>query len=212
MADITQTTPAYNPADANTLDGVNNLLQEKIFLHMQKVLPGIVQSYDRMTNRAIIRPAITGVASKGQKVPKETLFNIPVFCMSGGGIVMSFPVRVGDKGWLVACDRDISIFKQNLEESSPNTYRKHEYQDAFFLPDKINEISVGEDDEGALVISTIGGITKFSLKEGEVKITGNTIIEGSLTVSGEVTGVGIPLSTHVHGGIEPGTGTTEVPQ
>lgn len=198
MEEITKTIPAYNPADVNTLDGLNNVLQDKILMNMEKVLPGIVQSYDRNTNRATIQPAITGIASQGQKVAREPLINIPVFSMSGGGIVLSFPLKQGDTGWLIAADRNISIFKQNLEESAPNDYRKHTFQDSFFLPDKINDLSISNEDDGAVVIQTTDGSAKFTLGASGINITGNTTINGDLTVTGEATISGIAYSTHVH--------------
>lgn len=198
MEEITKTIPAYNPADVNTLDGLNNVLQDKILMNMEKVLPGIVQSYDRNTNRATIQPAITGIASQGQKVAREPLINIPVFSMAGGGIVLSFPLKQGDTGWLIAADRNISIFKQNLEESAPNDYRKHTFQDSFFLPDKINDLSISNEDDGALVIQTTDGNAKFTLGASGINITGNTTINGDLTVTGEATISGIAYSTHVH--------------
>jgi hypothetical protein len=139
--EITQTVPSANPADCNTLDGLNNLLQDKLFLNLKKVCPGIVQSYNKTTNRAVIKPAITGVASQGQKVSKEPLINIPVLKLSGGGTTISFPIKSGDTGWLIACDRNISIFKQKLKESAPNDFRKHQYEDSFFIPDAINYTS-----------------------------------------------------------------------
>lgn len=217
--EITKAIPDYNPADANTLSGLNNMLQNKISMSIDCAIPGIVQSYDRTTNRAVVKPAITGVASQGQKVSKEPLINIPVFCMSGGGIVMSFPVKQGDTGWLVANDRNISIFKQNLEESAPNDYRKHHFLDAFFLPDKINDINYSQDDNGAFVIQTLTGTTKITLKEGVITLTspsvvinGDTTINGTLTVSTETITNGIAFTTHVHGGVQTGSGSTGVPR
>lgn len=205
MSDVTKTIPAYNPADSSTLSGLNNILQDKLSMNIECAIPGIVQSYDRNTNRAVIKPAITGVASQGQKVSKEPLINIPVFCMSGGGIIMSFPVQIGDKGWLIANDRNISIFKQSLEESAPNDLRKHNFLDAFFLPDKINDINFSQEDDGAFVIQTITGSTKITLKEGVITLTspsvivnGDTVINGSLTVTTETTTNGIPFTTHIH--------------
>ncbi len=218
MTDITQTIPAREPSDTTSLEGLCRLIKDVTLMDMEKVLPGVVQSYDRVNNRAIVKPAITGVAALGQKIPKNPLVNIPVLTLQGGGIYMSFPLKEGDKGWLVACDRDISIFKQCLSESSPNSYRKHCFNDAFFIPDKINSISVSEEDDGAIVISTESGSAKFSLKEGEIKLTGNTtivgntMINGSLTVSEEVVGNGIELSAHVHGGVQSGSGSTGGPQ
>lgn len=135
---IAKTLPSNNPADSNTLDGLNNFLTDKIAYNIKKVIPGIVQSYDKTKNRAVVKPAITGVASQGQKVSKDALVDIPVLKLSGGGTTMSFPIKQGDTGWIIAADRNISIFKQNLEESAPNDYRKHCFEDSFFIPDAIN--------------------------------------------------------------------------
>ncbi len=212
MADITQTIPSREPADTNSLEGLCRMIKDVTLMDMEKVLPGIVQSYDRTTNRAVVKPAITGVASLGQKISKLPIVNIPVLTLQGGGIFLSFPLKQGDTGWLVACDRDISIFKQKLEESSPNSYRKHCFNDAFFIPDRINSLSVGEEDDGALIISTQSGSAKLSLKDSGISIVGDTVISGNLNVSGDVTGAGISLSTHIHSGVEPGSGNTGVPQ
>lgn len=192
--EIAQTIPSNNPADSNTLDGLNNILIDKIFLNLHKVCPGIVQSYDRATNRAVIKPAITGIASQGQKVSKEPLVNIPVLNLSGGGFVLSFPVKQGDTGWLIASDRNISIFKQNLAESAPNDFRKHCFEDSFFIPDKINDLNILDND--SVIIQNTDGTTSISLKDdlitliattinltGTTTITGNTSIIGNLTVS-----------------------------
>ena len=142
MSEIAKTIPAYNPADANTLDGLNNVFLNKIMMNVDCVIPGIVQSYNKTTNRAVIKPAITGVASQGQKISKEPYIDIPVYMPSAGDCIIAFPIQAGQTGWLIACDRNISIFKQNMSESAPNDYRKHKFEDAFFLPDAINHTGV----------------------------------------------------------------------
>ena len=197
--EITKTLPSNNPADTDTLDGLNNFFADKISQNIKKVIPGIVQSYNRNTNRAVIKPAITGVATQGQKVSKEPLSNIPVLTLGGGGIGLSFPVKAGDTGWLIAADRNISIFKQNLAESAPNDFRKHQYEDSFFIPDKINDINITDAD--TFYIQTLTGATSFNLKEnlmnlisqvinltGATTITGDTSVVGNLTVSTGATG------------------------
>lgn len=142
--EITQSISSENPADNGTLEGLNDFLQDKMYLHLEKVIPGIVQSYDKATNRATIKPAITGIATQGAKVPKDVLNNIPVLQLGGGDVTMTFPIKAGMTGWLIASDRDISIFKSIKSETAPNTPRKHKYQDSFFIPDAIN--ATGSDD------------------------------------------------------------------
>ena len=144
MTEIAQTFSSENPADNDSLAGLNDFMQDKFYLHLEKVIPGIVQSYDKTTNRAVIKPAITGIATQGQKVSKDVIENIPVIQFGGGDVTMTFPIKAGMTGWLIAADRDISIFKSIKEETAPNTPRKHKYQDSFFIPDAIN--AAGTDD------------------------------------------------------------------
>lgn len=144
MTEIAQTIAGENPADNDSLAGLNEFMQDKFYLHLEKVIPGIVQSYDKTTNRAVIKPAITGIATQGQKVSKDVIENIPVVQFGGGDVTMTFPIKAGMTGWLIAADRDISIFKSIKEETAPNTPRKHKYQDGFFIPDAIN--NTGTDD------------------------------------------------------------------
>ncbi|MBQ2285204.1 MAG: hypothetical protein II244_06030 [Clostridia bacterium] len=191
--EITKTIPAHNPADENTLDGLNNLLTDKISMGIQSATPAIVQSYNKNTNRAVVKPAITGVASQGQKISKEPYIDIPVLKLSGGGVTMSFPIKPGDTGWLIACDRNISIFKQNLQESAPNDYRKHKFEDSFFIPDSIN--GSGSDDftiQSASQIFSIGDeINASTLKVGN-GATGTFLSKDNKTITvenGIVTGI-----------------------
>lgn len=195
--EITKTIPSHNPADENTLDGLNNVLIDKISMGIQNVIPAIVQSYDKVTNRAIVKPAITGVASQGQKISKEPYIDIPVLNLSGGGFVISFPIKQGDIGWLVACDRNISIFKQNLEESAPNDYRKHKFEDGFFIPDKINNTPTKDN---SLIIQNSTGTVSIELTETGVNISGITDVTGNTTITGNTSVVGsLTVSTGATG-------------
>lgn len=176
--EITKTPPVHNPADESTLDGLNNVLMDKISMGIQNVLPAIVQSYNKATNRAVVKPAITGVASQGQKVPKEPYIDIPVLQLSGNILI---PIKPNSTGWLVACDRNISIFKQNLEESAPNDFRKHKFEDGFFIPDAINIAGVDN-------LTIDAKDTNLDLKTSQnLTINGTTGLNGTYTVSNGTT-------------------------
>lgn len=198
MTEIAQTISSENPADNGTLEGLNDFFQDKMFLHLEKVLPGIVESYDKTTNRATIRPAITGIATQGTKVPKDLLPNIPVLQLGGGNVTMTFPIKAGMTGWLIASDRDISIFKKIKAETAPNTPRKHKFQDSFFIPDAIN--ATGSDDfqiksENSSFNLDNTSITEttqsYSLTANTLNITGTagTITASSLNATAAFSGI-----------------------
>lgn len=173
--------PAYNPADLGTLEGLLLYFNDQINLDLECCLPAIVVSYDRAANRAVLQPAVSEVATSGQKISRDKLYDIPVLTMSGGGYFINFPLSPGDTGWIVACDRDISLFKQNLTETAPNTYQKHRFSDAFFVPDKVKNFTIAGTD-GGLVISNLGGNNKIVLNGSNLEIT-----SAGVTVTGPTT-------------------------
>ncbi len=223
--------PAVNPSDVRTQAGILEFTQKKFKSTIEKVIPAQVISYDRATNRAEVQILPLDITSTGEKLQRRPLLNIPILTLTGGGFVFSLPVKAGDVGWIVASDKDISVFKQTLAEYTPNTYRRHKYEDSFFIPDNLNGFTIAEDDNEAVLLSSVDGVTKISLKDGvatitaasvivngETTINGNTTINGDLNISGtatattEVVGGGISLTGHVHGGVTGGSGTTGTPQ
>jgi len=53
--------------------------------------------------------------------------------------------------------------------------------------------------------------TEINITAPDVKVIGDITHTGSQVTSGEVTASGIDLSTHVHGGVDPGSGTSGGP-
>lgn len=224
--------PALNPADTGSEAGVLEFVQKKILSRIEKVAPAKVVSYDRVQNRAVVQILPQEITSTGGKLQRRQMVNIPVLTLSGGGFWLGFPLQPGDVGWIIAADRDISVFKQQLSEYAPNTYRKHKYDDSFFVPDRVNNYTIAEEDSGAVLISSVDGATKVSIKGGQVTVTaantvinaanatinaattvnGDVTVNGTVTVSGDVVGGGISLTGHVHGGVMGGSGTTGAPQ
>lgn len=180
--------PGFNPADIGNLNGLLNYFEDLLNMNLECCLPAIVESYDRSTNSAVVQPAISAVATSGQKISRDKLYDIPVLTMSGGGFFISFPVKKGDTGWLVASDRDISIFKQNLEETAPNTYHKHKFVDSVFIPDKIKKFTITGEDVSGLVISNLAGNNKIVLNGSNLNITSAAItVTGASTFKSPVT-------------------------
>lgn len=181
--------PSYNPTDLKSLEGFCNFLKDRIFLELEKVAPAKILKYDRKTNRANVEILNLGINSNGETVPKQPLTNIPCLILQGGGMVLSFPIKQGDIGWIVAADRDISIFKQVLSVFAPNTYRKHRYADGFFIPNKIDGFEISEEDENAILMTSIDGKTKLSISPEGITLTAQTTnVKGDLTSDGIITG------------------------
>lgn len=215
--------PSVNPADLQGLDGLLEVWRKSLFMALRVALPAVVQSYDRAANRVTVTPAVTSLSGSGQTLTLPQLADIPVCTAGGGGFGASFPLQAGDTGWLLFCDRDISLFKASRVISPANTNRLHNLADAVFYPDVMGQISVSAQDAGKAVWQTLSGGVKVALGTEGVEVTGNVSITGNLSVSGNITAAnvsasgdvtagGISLKNHVHGGVQGGSGTTGAAQ
>jgi hypothetical protein len=217
--------PAYTPANVGTQAGITDFAIRKALEKLEKVAPAQIISYDRTTNRASVQILNQSITSTGEKLTKKPLENIPVLMMSGGGFTFSFPINQGDTGWIVAADRDISVFKQLLQVFAPASYQIHRYKDSFFIPDKVNGFELAEEDKNAVILTSLDGTTKISVIPGQATITTlQTVINGNLQVNGsiiatdtitsntDVISAGISGKSHTHSGVEPGGGSTGAPQ
>ncbi len=216
------TPPSVDPADEDSLAGVFRSVLGKFLQQTDDMLPAVVIAYDRATNRATVRPQIMMGTTDGKKVGRAQIASVPVLNLGGGGFVLSFPIKPGDLGWIKASDRDISLYLQGGPEKEewPNTKRMHSFQDGLFIPDVLKAFTVSGEDADRVVLQALDGATRIALAPGLVKITTPGTVEvdaptvhmtGDLVVDGEVTGNGIELSTHRHGGVQSGASQTDPP-
>lgn len=218
------TKPAYNPANSHSVAGKDEALMKVIKMGIFCAAPAIIETFDRTTMQATVRPAFMAKKSNGESIPQDFLYNVPVRFSGGGGFAANLPLLKGDTGWLIFCDRDLSAFKQSRTVSPCNTNRMHAQEDAFFLPDAMQTAQISSDDEGKAVFQTLNGGVKIAVSSSAVEVLGNVSITGDLTVTGNITatgtvtagvdviGGGISLKTHVHGGVSTGSSTTGVAQ
>ncbi len=197
--------PSNNPADTNSQAGKLEFLFDKLLSKIEKIAPVEIVSYDRQKNRAVVQILNQSITSEGGKLPRKQLTDIPALMLYGGGFILSFPIKEGDIGWICSADRNISVFKQTLKIFTPATYEKHKYKDSFFIPNFINGFEYSTDDADAVILTSLDGKTKISIKNGLITVTsakvvinGNLNVNGTINANGEITGAGVPLSTHVH--------------
>ncbi|MBR2392514.1 MAG: hypothetical protein IKA93_02950 [Elusimicrobiaceae bacterium] len=228
------TKPAYNPALQQTQAGKDDYLLKTLKMGLFCAAPAFVESYDRGNMRATIRPALMAKKSDGESIPQDFIFNVPVRFCGGGGYTINLPLKKGDTGWLIFCDRDIANFKQARSVLPCNTNRMHAQEDPFFLPDAMQTATISGEDSGRAVFQTLNGANKISLGETDIKITTTKLtvnasqsvefitpqvtMSGLLTVTGIITSIAnvvagaISLLTHTHSGVESGPDSTGGPQ
>lgn len=181
MVDLTDIAPpSSSPADRTTLAGMMRVVLEKFLQHTDDMLPAKVISYNRTTNLAQVQPLIVMVTTQNKQVQRAPISAIPVLQPGGGGFVFSMPIKAGDLGWIKANDRDISLFKQFFRGSPPNTYRKHSFEDAIFIPDcMLQGATIASEDVNNSVWQNLAGTVKIALWSTFVKIIGAVGIGGN---------------------------------
>ena len=134
-----------------------------------------------------VRPLIKIVDQNGASYERDIIEGLTVFTAGAGDKFISFPVSVGNIGWIDASDRDISLFLQSYSSEEPPTSRMHSFSDARFIPDIMTNITIAEEDATAMVIQTRNGAVKIALDDSEIRIKNDTV---SLVIDGsKITGV-----------------------
>ena len=172
----TDNNPSINPADNYSLVGTLQFAFNKMLQSVNGMLPAQIISYDRATNRAEVQILITILTTNGSQVPRPTVASVPVLLMGGGNYFLSFPLKVGDYGWIFASDRDISLFLQSYSQSPPNTVRVKNFSDGLFIPDVMTGYTINSEDDNNFVIQSLDGTTKIAVGDDAITIESGTLI------------------------------------
>ena len=211
--------PSIDPADQDTLTGAFRFIVNKILQGKDGVLPAKVLEYNRTTNRAKVQPLITVIGTSGFQYPRPVFASLPVLQFGGGGYFINMKLTPGTLGWIVANDRDISLFLQSYEQSPPNTFRKNSFSDGVFIPDIMTGYTI-VDNEDLMTIQNLDGTIRIAFRADGIHIvspadkpvvidapleakqglsvtggssfsvTGNMELTGNLAVVGDITATG----------------------
>lgn len=216
-----------NPNDQNTLVGSLNLAMNSVKRSTEVSLPCRVTEVNEDRTRVSVQPLIKLIDLEGKSYARAEIKDIPIVTNGGGDFLISFNVQVGDLGWINASDRDISIFKQSLDESIPNTQRMHSFSDATFMPDVMSGFTINDEDKGGMTIQSKDGSIVISLTQDKIRLNHPSLVEvktgdysvtttGTIDLNGltigsdgscespvefkapEVTAGSVALSSHMH--------------
>lgn len=194
--------PDIDPANNESLSGTIRFAFAKLMQNVNGMLPAKVIAYDRTTNRVQVQLLIAVVTTGGAQISRPQIASLPVLLLGGGGFFMSFNLNAGDLGWVVANDRDISLFLQTYAQTAPNTARIKSFSDGLFIPDIMTDYTIAPEDSENAVLQSLDGTVKISLGPGVINISAPLVtIEGynpstitppggTLAVIGNITATG----------------------
>lgn len=167
------------------------------------------------------------------------LVDVPVFFPAGGGYTLTFPVEKGDECLVSFAARAIDAWWQSGGIQPPVSARMHDLSDGFafvgfrsqrrILSDISGSATQLRSDDGTTFVEVTSGTVrlkapaKIVLDAPVVEFTGTAAVlneatagtpftvAGSLSATDDVLASGKSLRSHVHSGVQPGSGTTGGP-
>ena len=204
-------------------------------------LPGIISAFDATKHTVSVQPTIKGIVRQLDGTLSELqlplLLDCPVVFPGGGGVTLTFPIKAGDECLVVFASRCIDSWWQLGGVQGQAELRMHDLSDGFCIPggrsqpraftartdvarltaDNGNGYVEIDPDTGNMSIASFGALFIYSQNKANITapngiaITGNVKITGNLQVTGTTIGNGVNLNTHVHSGVQTGSGNSGTP-
>lgn len=196
-------------------------------------LPGIIQSVkvSELTGevQAAVVPKTTLADGTSVPFPIPKLIDCPIVFPSGGGWVMTFPLAAGDEVLLIFATRCINAWWAQSGAQPEEEFRLHDLSDGFAIPGPFSkpkvpanisttQVELRKLDNSVKLASTATG---FKVT-GSFEVTADFTLDGSINVTGNIHATGdivahfglpssVSVRTHLHGGVQVGTGSSSPP-
>ncbi|WVW37730.1 baseplate spike protein [Aeromonas phage Gekk3-15] len=194
---------SQKPSDDSSPEATMAFVLRQALQNLECCLPAEVKAYDREANIATVRPLIMKANVDGNNYQRSQIYKVNVLSLGGGGFHISFPLKGGDIGWIVAADRDLDLFKVALEESAPNTGRTHTFSDCWFVPDKFRKYLIDGEDGDRMVLQSDDSNARVAIGKDIVKITvGSSFIKlqnGQVNIETGTAEINAPQGTTING-------------
>lgn len=164
-----------------------------------------VTAFDPIRLTVDVQPLLQRPRDGGYETQPPVL-GVPIAPTVCGGFVVRPWYKPGDVGLVVYLDQDMDAALLSGDVTRPTTQRRHAPDDAVFVG---GIAAGGQRVEGlpddALVLATLDGSIYLAVTKDGISI------KGDVTVEGEVTAKGVPLTTHQHSGVQTGGSTSGPP-
>ena len=196
----------------SSMNGANetaNSITDMIGNEIDKVntsIPGIIQSYNASSNRAVVVPNGKRIFPDGRKLDYPAIYDVPVVFPTsmGGSCGVTFPIKSGDACLVVFSQENMQSFLggQDVEDN-----KRFQLNDAIAIPGLYSNATQGADPSGVCLFF---GSSKVTLDgsgfHGQLSDGTNFNFSG-----GDLVVNGISLTKHTHGGVETGGANTSKP-
>ena len=154
-----------------TLTQVLDLAIKKRLLDLHVSLPASIETYDG--KRASVRPLLERELKDGSSFELPVITNVPVIWPRTASAEIHLPLKKGDTGTLLICERSLDSWLVAGGCVNPKDFRRHDLSDAQFIPGLKPFSEPSAFDPDRLVVKN--GLMQVTLKDdGKVKLTNGT--------------------------------------
>ena len=180
-----------------------SLMNKRHFAEPVEVMSVTIPDGVGKAGRVSVKPLINMLDANGNAVPHQTINNLTYFRLQGGTNAFVIDPQVGDKGFAIFADRDMSSVKANEAAANPGSARRSSWSDGWYIGGLLNAEPVQYVRMSADGIEVVSP-TAIKLDAPQVVITSpDTRINGPLHVTGAITSDTSVTAPNV-------TGTTDV--
>jgi hypothetical protein len=193
----------------NAMEGI----QAKIWTALPAKIISVNYAKQTLTAQPTIMGTVTDNDGNTSHTKLPVLVDVPFQSFGGAGFAVTMPNLEGSECLIVFASRCIDGWWANGGIQPQAEQRMHDLSDGFAVLGFNSQARlIPNYSTTAVEIRTFDGSTKISLEDGKVTITApHTVINGDLTVTGDVIGQGTSLHTHTHSGVTAGSSNTGEP-
>lgn len=166
---------------------IRQFLNARNYVALVKVIRVTIPGGLALAGTVDVQPLVNQLDGQGNAIPHGVVNDLPYFRMQGGANAIIIDPAVGDIGYCVFCDRDISAVKASKGAANPGSGRRSDMSDGVYIGGLLNAVPT------QYVMFTEGGIaitspTKIDLSAPEVELNGGdsvTITTPIFTVNGD---------------------------
>jgi hypothetical protein len=156
-----------------------------------------------------VTPLVNQLDGSDAAIPHTVIYGIPYARIQGGTNAVICDPKKGDVGFCIFADRDISAVKASGARANPGSKRRFDMADGLYIGGWLNSLTPP--------------VNYVMVSDAGIKLVGNVEVDGTLLVTGavtgqssaaftsDVTGNGTSLHTHTHSGVTTGSGFTGAP-
>lgn len=165
-----------------------------------------------------VQPLVQQQTTNAVVIDQAPMYRLPYLRMQGGLSAIILDPAVGDLGLAVFAERDITTAIATRAEGAAPTNRAFDAGDGLYLGGFLNadptQYVQFKPDGGIDVVSTgtvnVTAAGAMTLTAPSLQVNGPTNFADPITAP-EATIGGIAFTTHRHGGVQPGSGTSGTP-